>query len=104
MTRIKVYPDGREVADRAECQRRTVLMWQRQNGMCCYQLTQECRKYPYISLAHAVFAHEHCRGMGGGKRDDRIEVNGQRQNGASCWACNSFVGSRNVPMHKGEKQ
>ena len=43
------------------------------------------------------FEHESGKGSGGGKRDDRIEVEGRWQNGASHYAfCNNWKGSRRI--------
>jgi hypothetical protein len=43
-----------------------------------------------------TFDHEAGRGMGGAKRDDRIEVDGKRKNAAVHFGCNAAKGSRKV--------
>ena len=43
-----------------------------------------------------TFDHESGRGMGGGKRDDRIDVDGKRQNAAVHFSCNAAKGSRRI--------
>jgi len=91
---VQTYEDGREVcadtaAGKAEYKRRTKLMWQRQNGRCCLcGLPMEQKD--------ATFEHAQGRGMGGAKRDDRIEVDGKRMNGAAHIRCNNEKGSRRV--------
>jgi hypothetical protein len=87
---IKVFPCGREVcsaskAGQLEYQRRTELMYERDNGVCCicHQLI-DVTEYP-------TFEHKDGRGMGGARRDDRIE-----NNGVAHWECNSEKGSRRL--------
>ena len=92
---MKVTKDGREILgktakDRAEYRRRTVEMWSRQKGLCALCGVP-------IREDEATFDHEDGRGMGGSKRDDRIEMDGKRHNAAVCWPCNAEKGSRNVP-------
>jgi hypothetical protein len=90
----KVYEGGREVLNldtelgRQAYEIRTLLMAARQNnlcGLCGFPMTQPS------------FDHENGRGMNGGHRDDRIEVNGVWQNAAVCLNCNSEKGSKRVP-------
>jgi hypothetical protein len=50
-----------------------------------------------MRLEAATFDHAAGRGLGGFKRDDRIEVDGHWQNAAVCWSCNGFKGSRRTP-------
>lgn len=94
---ITVYPDGREVCnlntreDEREYRRRIGLMYERQQERCCIGLDGCVRNF---SLFMATFDHEDGRGMGGGKRDDRIEKDGHPYNGAACIRCNSAKGSR----------
>lgn len=93
---LKVHTDGREVCDldhkagKKLYLERTHAMAERQNWRCGL-----CGKTLYgwkIS-----FDHEHGRGMGGAKRDDRIEVDGVRHNAAVHIHCNNEKGSRMVP-------
>lgn len=93
---IKYLPDGREIcnlkteAGKLAYKERTLAMARRQNFRCCL-----CGQR--MTAEEATFDHQHRRGMGGSKTDDRIEVDGKRQNGAAHWKCNSEKGSRNVP-------
>lgn len=102
---VAVRRDGREVCDtetasgRREYLLRKAKMLIRQNGRCCYQIHPLCPRI--LRLESAVFAHENPRGMGGANRDDRIEIDGKRVNGASCEFCNSLAGSRRIPMKHG---
>lgn len=90
---VKVFGE-REVcqnnaAGDAEYKRRTLAMAARQKGMCALCGTP---------LGNDVtFDHEQGRGLGGAKRDDRIEVEGRWQNAAVHWKCNGEKGSRRVP-------
>jgi Recombination endonuclease VII len=96
---VRKFTDGREVCQdtaegRDEYQRRKTLMWSRQGNACCI-----CHKP--IRLAQATFEHEHGRGAGGSKRDDRIVLpHGQWINGAACWPCNSAKGSQKGSYNK----
>lgn len=89
------YPSGREVckdekpAGRNEYRGRTLAMVQRQGWICAL-----CGATMGFD---ASFDHEHGRGMGGAKRDDRIEIEGQWQNAAVHIRCNTEKGSRYVP-------
>ena len=98
------YPDGREVCDlnskkgRDEYAGRTRDMLDRQNKFCGLQISDQCKaKKGRLSVADAQFDHEVPRGMGGGKRDDRIMVDGKPQNRAVCPWCNSLKGSQRMP-------
>ena len=89
---VVTYLDGREVCLRSapglrEYRRRVMKMWERQEGRCC-----SCQKP--MGTAEATFGHESSRGMGGGKRDDRIEAYGKWKNGAQCIDCQSKQGSK----------
>lgn len=67
----------------------------RQKGLCC-----NC-KQP-LAFEEATFEHEFGRGMGGSKRDDRIEIDGKRVNGASHLLCNHERGSKRTPIWHGK--
>ena len=91
---VHVYPSGREVcqknaAGEREYDNRTMQMLRRQGGVCCI-----CGLY--LSELEATFEHEDGRGMGGARRDDRIEVDGKWQNGAAHPVCNTEKGSRRM--------
>ena len=104
---FRTMPDGREIcsstsAGKAEYRTRTIEMQNRQNNRCAL-----CG-FSFHSNDVVTFDHEHGRGMGGGKRDDRIlieihmEVDGfditaiKRQNAAVHYRCNAEKGSRKV--------
>lgn len=87
-------PGGREVCaktpkGRREYKRRVEAMWERQECRCAL-----CGKY--LRLDEATFDHQDGRGMGGARRDDRIEVNGVPLNAAVHGLCNAQKGSRCV--------
>jgi hypothetical protein len=78
-------------------------MLARQNGKCGLMITPQCRlKNGKLSLEMATFEHTGGRGHGGGKRDDRIEVDGKPQNMAACPWCNSMKGSRPLSDFSGD--
>lgn len=86
---VKVYPGGREVcqntaAGKREYRLRTIKMVNRQKGIC-----PKCCKS--MSLLDFSFQHGDTRGMGGGRRDDRIDSPG---NCAMHVRCNGELGSR----------
>jgi hypothetical protein len=93
---VKVMPDGREICDcstpsgRAEYKRRSEAMAERQHYRCAL-----CGKT--LVGWHPSFDHEDGRGMGGGRRDDRIWVDGKWKNAAVHISCNNDKGSRRVP-------
>ena len=90
MNGVTVYRGGREVCDlktaagqrEYESRIRQMLEWQK--GICCLFARLNCCPGPLL-LDDAVFEHEDGRGMGGGRRDDRVLVDGKRKNGAACW-------------------
>jgi hypothetical protein len=92
-----VYRGGREVcqnnaAGDALYKHRTQLMMVRQGWICCI-----CKDPSRpISVASGVtFEHTDLRGMGGGRRDDRIELpDGTWINGAAHGFCNAEKGSK----------
>lgn len=98
---ITIYRDGREtlnirtVAGQKEYESRIAQMIDRQNGVCClYGHIPDCPGR--LTLDEATFEHEDGRGMGGGRRDDRIEKDGKRINGAAHFFCNGAKGSRRI--------
>lgn len=96
-----VYSDGREVCNLTKREglalyrKRVETMLFRQRGLCC-----NCKRP--LNLEEATFEHEF--GRGGGKRDDRIEINGERVNGASHGQCNSERGSKRTQIWHGPKK
>ena len=87
---IRIHRDGREVCTKTprglrEYKRRRELMYIRDKGMCCI-----CGGW-IQRLSEATFEHKDGRGMGGSRRDDRIEKNGV----AHFW-CNTRKGSQRV--------
>jgi hypothetical protein len=98
---VKVFRDGREVcnqltrAGRDEYERRKRVMWERQGKRCCLEgLVDGCPGK--LNWEDAAFEHEAGRGHGGGKRDDRIEINGKPTNGVAHWTCNGKKGSKRM--------
>lgn len=70
----RVLDDGREIcsgttAGKREYKDRRRQMWERDGGICCL-----CAQP--IDLRSATFEHLGGRGIGGGKRDDRVSMNG----------------------------
>jgi len=87
---VRVFRDGREVCTKtprglAEYKRRREEMYERDRGMCCI-----CHKF-IRTKAEATFEHVNGRGMGGSKRDDRIEGNG-----VAHFKCNTEKGSKSL--------
>jgi hypothetical protein len=86
---IKVFAGGREVcnqltkAGRNEYSRRKRLMYDRQGGRCGLVISPQCKqrngRWPFSEVQ---FGHEVSRG--GGKQDDRIEVDGKPKNRVLC--------------------
>src|ERR1700677_4595297 len=97
---VRIFADGREVctdtpAGWEEYRSRKRKMWERQNKICC--LVNHCPTCTgRMRWADTTFEHEAGRGAGGSKRDDRIEVNGKRVNGAAHHWCNAWKMSRNI--------
>ena len=88
---FKMYPDGREVcsktaAGRNEYRQRTLDMLERQKWIC-----PACNQY--MTVLTATFQHGDTRGMGGGRRNDRIDAPG---NCAMHALCNAKIGSRRI--------
>lgn len=89
---VRKYPDGREVCQSNEkgadeYYRRIGQMADRQGNLCC--LCDGSLRYGITT-----FEHTDGRGMGGGHRDDRIEIDGRAVNGAAHWHCNVAKGSK----------
>ena len=98
---VKIFRDLREVcnqltkAGRDEYQRRKRVMWDRQNGRCGLIISPQCKqRNGYWPFTEIQFGHDISRG--GGKQDDRIEVDGKPKNHALCSWCNSMQGSRAI--------
>jgi hypothetical protein len=101
---VIVRRDGKEVcnlktsAGWAEYKWRIVLMWVRQDGICC-----NC--WLELKLSEATFEHED--GRGAGRRDDRIAIFDEEGrfvrhlNGASHEWCNHKRGSRRTQLWHG---
>lgn len=88
-------PGGREVCHksspgRAEYMARKMQMAVRQQWLCGL-----CGLY--MMREDVTFDHEHGRGMGGSKRDDRCIIDGKWHNAAVHMLCNTLKGSRHVP-------
>jgi hypothetical protein len=67
-------------------------MFQRQNGRCAICGERNMRYHD------PTFDHEHGRGAGGAKRDDRIWTSeGMPMNACVCYWCNSKKGSQQIP-------
>lgn len=93
---LTVHCDGREVINtrlergRHEYKQRMWRMYLRQRSLCCL-----CGLY--MIPDDVTFEHENGRGLGGSKRDDRIELpDGTWINGAAHYRCNGDKGSRRV--------
>lgn len=105
---VIVYPNGREICNpatdegRAEYKYRTLLMWIRQDGWCCFHEYEFCPGR--LKLQDATFEHEGKRTKG--QQDDRIsyfDAAGKEQplNGAAHGKCNRIAGSRKLPIWHG---
>ncbi len=103
-----VYRGEREIcnpatdAGRAEYKYRTMLMWVRQDGWCCFHEYDFCPGR--LKLRGATFEHERKRTKG--QQDDRIsylDAAGKEQplNGAAHGECNRIAGSRKLPIDHG---
>jgi hypothetical protein len=106
-----VYRGEREICNPAtpegcaEYKWRTVLMWVRQNGWCCFREHDFCPGR--LHLSEATFEHEGKRTKG--QRDDRIalfDTEGRflrHLNGAAHGECNRIAGSRKLPIWHGDR-
>lgn len=103
-----VYRGEREICNpatdegRAEYKWRTLLMWLRQDGWCCFHEYDFCPGR--LHLWQATFEHEGKRTMA--RQDDRIsffDKAGKEQplNGAAHAECNGIAGSRMLPIFHG---
>jgi hypothetical protein len=96
---VKVMAGGLEVCQRnpmglAEYKRRTLEMAERQGGRCAI-----CGFTFDGWLGQPTFDHEAGRCVG--KRDDRIEINGEWRNAALHQACNGHKGSKSYSWASG---
>jgi hypothetical protein len=101
---VRTLKDGKEQCNllckegRDEYERRKRVMWERQERVCCLAVfLAYCPGK--LNWADASFEHEVPRGMGGGSRDDRTEIDGKWHNGVSHWKCNSEKGSRRIAFN-----
>ena len=90
--------DGREICNRAtpegraEYEYRKILLWIRQDGVCC-----NCKRR--LKLKFATFEHERLRGR---DIDERLEdERGIPLNGVSHERCNLLRGSRRTEIYHG---
>jgi hypothetical protein len=95
---VKVLAGGREVCTdtpdgKAEYRRRKTVMWERQGRKCGLMIAPQC-KLRQGRLPKDEVTFEHIHGRGGGKRDDRIEIDGKPYNLAACPWCNALKASR----------
>lgn len=91
---VKILSDRREICAKTplgerEYRCRTEQMWERQYGLCSI-----CG-LP-MSKEEATYEHSEGRGMNGGHRDDRIEIDGKPSNSAAHGMCNVKKGSVRV--------
>lgn len=104
---IRVLPDGREIVNirlpsgMREYRERVAGMVVRQSGRCCLEAYAPMCPGA-LRVAEATFEHEHGRGHGGGKRDDRVSLpDGTWINGAAHPLCNEWKGSRYIDYNRG---
>ncbi len=84
--KTRVFKDGREIADTVTYNARTWEMGERQKNLCAI-----CGDYMFFP----TFDHESGRGLGGGKRCDKIlHDDGTWKNAAVCYPCNAAKGSK----------
>lgn len=103
---VKTYPSGRQVCNkltaegRREYNQRKLAMLVRQEGRCCLEAYAPMCPGSLLP-SESTFDHEHGRGAGGGKRDDRIQLpDGTWINGACHELCNAWKGSRYIPYNQ----
>ena len=103
-----VFHDGREICNpvtdegRAEYKWRTMLMWIRQDGWCCFHEYDFCPGR--LKLRDATFEHERKRTRA--RQTDAISYFDKAGkeiplNGAAHGECNRIVGSRKLPIFYG---
>lgn len=104
---IWTYPDGREICDLRSPQGRKAYRdrikqaGERQGWICClHGIAPMCTgkmDYQYgEGLLAVTLEHESGRGMGGSRRDDRMELDGRWHNGAAHMVCNQWKSSRRI--------
>lgn len=95
---VKVLPDGREIcsnsfAGKREYRKRREFMYYRDNKTCCLCGLEIC------CAEEATFEHKNGRGMGGSKRDDRVDFNG-----VAHLRCNQLKGSVSLETYLGAQE
>lgn len=95
---VKIYRDFREIcqsnaAGRREYILRKLAMGLRQNHLCAI-----CERF----MREPQFDHQDGRGLSGGHRDDRIEIDGKWYNAALCADCNGLKGSKRYHWVEGK--
>lgn len=96
------HEDGREIctnthAGRKEYRTRRDYMWDRDEGICCICGT-------YVEKDESTFEHWMGRGMNGGHRDDRCDVDGKRNNGIAHGHCNTLKASMTLKRYLAQQQ
>jgi 5-methylcytosine-specific restriction endonuclease McrA len=113
---IRIFKGGREICRMISKEGRDIYAarrkqcWERQNGICYLQITEQCKKKGgRLALSMATLDHEN--GRGGGKRDDRVEIPDPKnhgkmiwQHGAACMECNIKKGSRSLKSIRKEQE
>lgn len=94
------HPETGTSEGRREYGERIKAMLARQNGICC--LAGYAPMCPgRLKLSDVTFEHEHGRGSGGSRRDDRITLpNGKWINGAAHYVCNQWKSSRRIAYNR----
>ena len=103
---IHIFTDGREVirlkafSGKRMYKERVETMRLRQGERCCLEgYAPMCTGY--LRKDEATFEHENGKGMGGSKRDDRIELpDGTWINGAAHEPCNIWKASRFIGYNR----
>jgi len=96
---IVVFDDGREVCTA------TVQGWRIYKGrLYVMEVRQQfrCAICERTEGSKMQFDHQDGRGHSGGRRDDRIEVDGQWKNAALCENCNLAKGSKRYAWLNGK--
>jgi hypothetical protein len=99
---VKVYRDGRECcnmltkAGRDEYSHRVDIMFDNQGKRCGLRITPQCLE-KQGRWPRSMMQFGHPRSRGGGKRDDRISIDGKPSGAAAlCPFCNIRQGSRPI--------